>query len=110
ATTEALATLMAAHLPENKRAAYIASISKVSRKDGGASITRPAIVQRKDAWADLVSAGLTPTPALIESSLRISQTGGTAELRKKLTADTKKVNVNTRPFYYTLEAAKRLDA
>ena len=109
-TTRVMAEAMAAHLPENKRAAHIAAISKVSRKDGGASITRPAIVQRKDAWQDLVSAGLTPTPALIESSLRVTSTGGTAELRKKLIADTKKVNASTRPFYYTIESAKRLGA
>lgn len=110
ATTRVIAEAMAENVTAKNRAAYITAISKVSQKDGGASITRVAIVQRKDAWKDLVDSGITPTPAGVEASIKVTQTGGTSDLRKALIASAKKVPTANRQAWYIAESAKRLVA
>lgn len=92
ATTKALAFIM---YPDVKSAAYRDALeTSVSR--GGAKVTRVAIDQRKNAWNDVVTAGLTPTENLVEKSYKLATTGGSAEIRAKLVTALAKVPAGTR--------------
>lgn len=59
---------------------------------GGASVTRTAVVQRAQAWGDVVDAGITPTVATVETAYKITTTGGSADARKAIIAAVKKEN------------------
>lgn len=102
ATTEA----MLATFPEADRK-YAATLSVT---DGGASVTRVTIKQRRQAWEDLVEAGVTPTVDTVDAAFKVATKGlkGLAELRTKLAADTKKQPANRRATYYIAQSRIRV--
>lgn len=95
ATTEAVADLIHADLiaagvakatADKARAdALTTSVAK-----GGAAVTRTAIVQRQQAYGDVVEAGIVPTPATVEVAYKITTTGGSADARKAIIAAVKR--------------------
>lgn len=62
----------------------------VSVSKGGAQVSRPAIVQRASAWADVLEAGIVPTEAVIEAAYKLNTTGGSADTRKAIIAAVKR--------------------
>ncbi len=84
---------------------------ELSVTKGGAAITRVVIVQRRQAWSDLLEAGVTPTVPAVRASLSLTQSGakGLSDLRKKLQADTKALAEEQRELYFIEEARRRFD-
>jgi hypothetical protein len=102
ATTEAMVALFP------KAQQKIAASTSVEK--GGATVTRVTIIQRRQAWGDLVEAGVTPTVATIEAAFRLTSTGqkGLSDMRTKLNADTKKQPAGKRADYYIAQSIRRL--
>lgn len=82
---------------------------EVSVTKGGASVTRVTIVQRRQAWADLLEAGITPTVPTVRAAFNLSSSGakGLSDMRKKLIADTKALAEDQRDVYFIEEARRR---
>lgn len=80
AVTKVLATLM--H-PNEKSAAHRTALA-TSVSKGGAKVSRVAIDQRKNAWSDVVNAGITPTEDVVEKAYKLATTGGSAEPRARV--------------------------
>src|SRR5690606_10395199 len=68
-------------------------------RDPTRSISRPAISQRVNAWADLLAAGIEPTPDTVAAAYSLATTGGSTPYREKLVAKVRK-----------LASARRADA
>lgn len=107
AVTVALATVM---YPQVNSAAHKFALTESVTK-GGAKVTRVAIDQRKNAWGDIVRAGIeTPTEALVEASYKLATTGGSAEPRTKLIVAVSKLPASKRADAFLKKATEALTA
>lgn len=107
ASTVALAALM---YPDTKSAAHKFALTESVSK-GGAKVSRVAIDQRKNAWADVLRAGIeTPTEELIEKSYKLATTGGSAEPRQKVVLAVAKLPAAKRPEAFLKKVTEALTA
>lgn len=112
ASDEKLADLVTAAMldtfPESERA-YRATLSV---DKGGATVTRVTIKQRRQAWEDLIEAGVVPTHGAVEAAFRLAVTGakGLSDMRKRLAVDTLAQSADTREAFYIAESVSRLKA
>ena len=115
AVTDAIADLIVGDLPAGLPKATVAKAREdalnTSVAKGGAAVTRPAIGQRRNAWADVVAAGIEPTEATIEAAYRLTTIGykGLPELRKSLVENVAKESAAKRPNSFVRRATDALD-
>lgn len=107
ASTVALATLI---YPATNSAAHKFALTESVTK-GGAKVTRVAIDQRKNAWGDIIRAGIdTPTEQLVEASYKLATTGGSAEPRQRVIVAVSKLPASKRADAFLKKATEALTA
>lgn len=103
ATTRALANLMFPSDASKRKWA-----ETTPRNKGGASITRVAITQRKDAYADVIEAGITPTPDTVDWAYKLATTGGSKDARTRVVVAVKKAAPAKREVTFINKASTEL--
>jgi hypothetical protein len=103
ATTKALASLM---YPNDTKARAWAEATSVAQ--GGAKVSRTAIVQRSSAWSDLLEAGIVPDEDTVEASYKLTTTGNSGETRKAIIAAVGKMPQSKRAVSYIKRATQAL--
>jgi hypothetical protein len=103
ATTKALALIQ---FPSNAKARAWAEATSVAQ--GGAKVSRTAIVQRASAWSDLVAAGVVPTPDAVAASYKLTTTGNSGDTRKALIESVAKMAQAKREVSYIRRATEAL--
>lgn len=90
------AAVIGSNLKAQEVATATSKALQLLRRDPSASVSRPAITQRVNAWSDVLEAGIEPEPEVVGAAYRLATTGGSTEPRKALVARVRKLAVSRR--------------